>query len=263
MTFPVFQIDAFTDEVFQGNPACVVILQNWLSNEVMLKIARENAVAETAFLIPFEGEYLLRWFTPDIEMDLCGHATLAAAHAILNHIEPQRRRVAFQTCSGRLKVDQTAQGYLMQLPSRPPVEAELPLAISEAFSHAPVKVLKARDYMLVFDSEQVIQELQVERQIFDQVNLDPGGVIATAPGNNCDFVSRYFTPQATHLEDPVTGSAHCTLAPYWSNRLDKIELSARQLSERSGSLTCTLDGDYVNIEGQATTYLQGDIYCAT
>lgn len=262
MTFPLFQIDAFTDAVFQGNPACVVLLEKWLSQEVMLNIARENAVAETAFLIPGEGEYLLRWFTPDIEMDLCGHATLAAAHAVLHHIEPKRRRVAFSTKSGRLTVARQAQGYLMQLPSRPPAQADLPQVIADAFSHAPIEVLKARDYLLVFDSEQTIRELQVNRPVFDQINLNPGGVIATAPGDRCDMVSRYFTPQATILEDPVTGSAHCTLTPYWSDRLGKTELSAQQLSERGGSLTCTLDGDSVHIMGHAVSYLQGTIYCA-
>lgn len=253
----LYQVDAFTDHVFGGNPACVIPLEEWLPDEQLLLLARENAVAETAFFIKNEDGFSLRWFTPDIEMDLCGHATLATAHVIKTFFGYKQESVVFSSASGPLKVSFKDELYVLDFPSRKPVETTLPDIISRALDRQPLAVLKARDYVLVYGDEKDIQDIQINRQIFDQINLDPGGVIVTAQGSNCDFVSRFFTPQASILEDPVTGSAHCSLIPYWSERLHKKELTARQLSERIGTLYCTDSGERVLIAGNARTYSAG------
>ena len=210
MKLPIFQIDAFSDKVFRGNPACVVPLENWLKDEVLLKIAQENAVAETAFFVKRGRNFHLRWFTPDIEMDLCGHATLATAHCILSELKIVTKKVIFETLSGELEVSLNNGRYLMDLPRRDPTSASLPNEIKNALNIQPVKVLKARDYLLVYENQKNVEDIVIDRKIFAQININPGGVIVTAKGDSCDFVSRYFTPQATILEDPVTGSAHCT-----------------------------------------------------
>lgn len=262
-TLPLYQVDAFTSLLFHGNPACVVPLVKWLPVETMRRIAAENAVAETAFFInnghgqPIE----LRWFTPDIEMDLCGHATVATAHVLVQHLGyPADKPIEFHTKSGNLTVSVVATSYILDLPSRPATDADLPRSIALAFGPTPREVLKARDYMLVFDNEKQIQQLQPDRSILDQINLGTGGIICTARGDEVDFVSRFFTPQATIFEDPVTGSAHCTLTPYWAERLRKKTLTARQLSGRGGALHCTLTVDErVLIKGHAVTYLEGRI----
>ena len=221
MKLPIFQIDAFSDKVFMGNPACVVPLENWLQDEVLLKIAQENAVAETAFFVRRGKNFHLRWFTPDIEMDLCGHATLATAHCILSELKLESEKVIFETLSGELEVSLDNGRYLMDLPRRDPIAATLPNEIKNALNIQPVEVLKSRDYLLVYKNQKQIEDIVVNREIFDQININPGGVIITAKGDHYDFVSRFFTPQATILEDPVTGSAHCTLTPYWSKILNK------------------------------------------
>lgn len=259
-TYPIFQVDAFTQHLFRGNPACVVPLDHWPEDAVLLKIAAENAVPETAFFIPTAVGFHLRWFTPDIEMDLCGHATLATAHVIFRHLGFTDKVIRFESASGILTVDDAAAGYILDFPSRPPVAATLPPLIAEGIGATPREVWKARDYVLVFDDEATIRELRPDRARLDQVNLDPGGIIVTAPGKTSDFVSRFFTPQSTIFEDPVTGSAHCTLAPYWAQRLGKTTLTARQLSQREGELTCTLIHDRVQLQGYARTYLEGRIY---
>ena len=255
----LYQIDAFTDQVFKGNPACVVPLESWLEDQVMLNIAKENGVAETAFFIPTEKGFHLRWFTPEIEMDLCGHATLATAHCIFEHLGFEEDQILFESNSGLLTVKRVGQLYQMDFPSRMPVPDILPAIIGEALSIEPKLVLKSRDYVLVYDSEEDIKNIQVDRSLLDQINLDPGGVVVTALGKDCDFVSRYFTPQASILEDPVTGSAHCSLIPYWSNHLGKKKLKARQLSERGGVLFCEQFHERVLISGSAKTYLSGRI----
>ncbi len=262
-TLPLYQVDAFTSLLFHGNPACVVPLTKWLPVETMQRIAAENAVAETAFFInngpevPIE----LRWFTPDIEMDLCGHATLATAHVLVHHLaHPADKAITFHTKSGNLQVSVVATSYILDLPSRPPTEASLPRSLALAFGPTPREVLKARDYVLVFNTEKEIQELQPDRSILDQLDLGTGGIICTARGEEVDFVSRFFTPQATIFEDPVTGSAHCTLTPYWAERLRKKMMTARQLSARGGALHCTLTPDErVLLKGHAVTYLEGKI----
>ena len=259
MKLPIFQIDAFSDKVFGGNPACVVPLKNWLQDEVLLKIAQENAVAETAFFVRKGKNFHLRWFTPDIEMDLCGHATLATAHCILSELKLESEKVIFETLSGKLEVSLNNGRYLMDLPRRDPIAATLPDEIKNALNIQPKKVLKARDYLLVYENQKEIEDIVVNREVFDQINLNLGGVIVTAKGDHCDFVSRFFTPQATILEDPVTGSAHCTLTPYWSNKFLKKSMNAQQISERKGELICELKEDRVEISGKAITYFEGYI----
>ena len=257
MQYQIFQIDAFTNEVFKGNPACVVPLKEWLSDNVLLHIAKENAVAETAFFIQ-EGEiFHLRWFTPDLEMDLCGHATLATAHAILSELNYPSNSIHFKTRIGQLSVSFENNFYFLNFPSRKPEKVSLPQEIKSALNIQPKEVYKSRDYMLVYDNEQAIQDLQIHRPTFDKINLGTGGVIVTSKGKDVDFVSRFFTPQATILEDPVTGSAHCSLIPYWSAVLSKTKLSALQISERGGVLSCENKGDRVLIGGQAVTFSSG------
>ncbi|HKG08112.1 MAG TPA: PhzF family phenazine biosynthesis protein [Pedobacter sp.] len=257
---PCYQIDAFTDELFGGNPACVVVLQSWLPDNMLLKITQENAVPETAFFIP-EGEgFHLRWFTPEHEMDLCGHATLATAHVLKTELGYTGDRIRFNSKSGILEVEAKDNSYTLNFPSRKPDQAELPEIIAQSLNIKPVKVLKSRDYFLVYETEQDILNLKPDREKLNQISTAPGGIIVTAKGNDSDFVSRFFVPQASIFEDPVTGSAHCSLIPYWSEQLGKKEMNARQLSDRLGKLQCTHLGDRVLISGTAMTYSAGYIF---
>ena len=260
MKLDIYQIDAFTETIFGGNPACVVPLENWLSDEILLKISSENAVAETAFYVIYKDKVHLRWFTPEIEMDLCGHATLATAHVLISILNYPKNEIIFETLSGNLIVTFANDLYTLDFPSRKPLSCKLPEIISESLSIQPIETLKSRDYVLVFEKESDIKNINIERQTFDKINLETGGVILTAKGENSDFVSRFFTPQASIFEDPVTGSAHCSLIPYWSEKLNKIKLSAIQLSERKGFLSCEQKGDRVLISGKAKTYLIGSIF---
>lgn len=260
MKHTIYQIDAFTDRVFGGNSACVVPLENWLPNEILLKIAKENAVAETAFFVNKGDKIHLRWFTPEIEMDLCGHATLASAHCLSTIMKYDKEKIFFETLSGELIVEVENGLYKMDLPSRMPIADILPSTISKSLNIQPQEILKSRDYVLVYQNETEIRNIKIDRQLFDQINLNPGGVIVTAIGDNCDFVSRFFTPQASILEDPVTGSAHCSLVPFWSKRLNKKELYAQQVSDRIGKLYCEDRGDRVIISGQAKTYSVGSFW---
>jgi PhzF family phenazine biosynthesis protein len=260
MKLDLYQIDAFTNRIFGGNPACVVPLDTWLPDNILLNIARENAVAETAFFVDQGDKIHLRWFTPEIEMDLCGHATLAAAHCLKTILDYKADEIIFETLSGDLKVEIGEDSYKMDFPSRMPVADHLPESILKSLSIKPREVLKSRDYVLVYDSEAEVKNIKIDRMLFDQLNLDPGGVIITAAGDNCDFVSRFFTPQASILEDPVTGSAHCSLIPFWAARLNKSKLNALQVSERIGTLYCENKGDRVLISGQARTYSIGNIW---
>ena len=258
MKFQIYQVDAFAENVFEGNPACVVPLEKWLSDNLLLQIAKENAVAETAFFID-EGDCIhLRWFTPDIEIDLCGHATLATACILKRVLKYSSETIKFRTLSGELKVTYSNDLFLLDFPSRPAVSCDLPNEISSALNIQPKEVYKARDYLLVYENEEEIKNIQINRQIFDTINLGFGGVIVTSKGNEVDFVSRFFTPQATILEDPVTGSAHCTLIPYWSNMLSKDDLVALQLSERKGKLYCTNKSKRVIVGGKAIIYSKGE-----
>lgn len=260
MKYTLYRIDAFTDKVFGGNPACVVPLDKWLADDVLLKIARENAVAETAFFVVRGDKIHLRWFTPEIEMDLCGHATLATAHCLKTLLDYKSDEMIFETLSGDLIVKAENGLYKMDFPSRMPVADKLPAIISQSLNIQPKEVFKSRDYVLVYENETAIRNINIDRQLFNQINLDPGGVIVTAVGDNCDFVSRFFTPQASILEDPVTGSAHCSLIPFWAERLNKKELYAQQVSKREGKLYCEDRGNRVIIGGQAKTYSIGSFW---
>ncbi|MCF0058552.1 PhzF family phenazine biosynthesis protein [Dyadobacter sp. CY356] len=260
MTFELYQIDAFTESIFGGNPACVVPLQGWLPDELLLKITRENAVAETAFFVITGDRIHLRWFTPEIEMDLCGHATLATAHALKTILNYAKDEIIFDSLSGELLVTMRENMYFLNFPSRKAQPVDLPENIKKSLNIQPKSVFKARDYLLVYDTESEIRDIRIDRNHFDQINLDPGGVIVTAKGDYSDFVSRFFTPQASILEDPVTGSAHCTLIPHWSEKLGKNEMNAEQISERSGKLFCFDQGNRVLIGGKARTYSAGHFW---
>jgi PhzF family phenazine biosynthesis protein len=237
-----------------------VPLNNWLSDEILLKIAKENAVAETAFFVYKGDKIQLRWFTPEIEMDLCGHATLAAAHSLSTILNYNKNEIVFETLSGDLIVKIENERYKMDFPSRMPIADVLPKIISKSINTQPKEILKSRDYVLIYENETEIKNIKIDRQLFDQINLGTGGVIVTAIGDKCDFVSRFFTPQASIIEDPVTGSAHCSLIPFWSKRLNKKELYAEQISERLGKIFCEDKGDRVIISGQAKTYLIGEFW---
>lgn len=260
MKLELYQIDAFTDELFRGNPACVVPLKEWLPDEILLKIAAENAVAETAFFIDNGSTIHLRWFTPEIEMDLCGHATLATAHCLISILNYNKNEIIFETKSGDLTVIFKDGFYELNFPSRMPIDSVLPDIISKSLNIQPKEVFQSRDYVLVYDTEDDIKNIKIDRQTFDLINLDPGGVIVTAKGNYSDFVSRYFTSQASILEDPVTGSAHCSLIPFWSKRLGKKDLFAMQLSDRLGKLYCKDQDERVIIAGKAKTYSAGHLW---
>ena len=258
--FDIYQIDAFTNTIFGGNPACVVPLKSWLPDNTLLKITQENAVAETAFFVPKGNKFHLRWFTPEIEMDLCGHATLATAHCLKTILKYPSNNIVFETVSGNLSVAVKDGFYFLDFPSRIPVPAALTELIEKSLNIPPKEVYKSRDYVLVYDTEQEVKNIKINREVFDQINLGTGVVIVTSKGTSCDFVSRFFTPQASILEDPVTGSAHCSLIPFWAKKLDKKELSDMQLSKRKGILNCTDKNDRVIISGQAKTYSIGKLW---
>ena len=257
MKYDLFQIDAFTNKSFGGNPACVVPLNNWLNDDILQKITKENAVAESAFFVMKEHKIQLRWFTPEDEMDLCGHATLATAHALKTILDYKSDEIIFETLSGDLMVTKSNNVYNLDFPSRMPLPDVLPSNIAGSLNILPKEVLKSRDYVLVFENEAEIRNIKINKSLFDEINLDTGGVIITAKGDECDFVSRFFTPQASIFEDPVTGSAHCSLIPFWSRRLNKKVLHAFQISERMGELFCEDKGDRVIISGEAKTYSIG------
>lgn len=260
MKLAIYQVDAFTNQLFTGNPACVVPLGNWLPENLLLKIARENAVPETAFFVSKGEKIHLRWFTPEIEMDLCGHATLATAHCLKSVLNYPGNIINFETMSGDLQVTVNGQFYDLDFPSRMPLPAELPENIGKALNIKPLEVFKARDYVLVYASQHEVEQIKIDRLQFDKVNLGRGGVIVTSKGETCDFVSRFFTPQASILEDPVTGSSHCSLTPFWAQRLKKHKLTARQLSERGGELICYDKKTRVVISGQAVMFSEGNFW---
>lgn len=262
MKIQIFQIDAFTNKLFGGNPAAVCPLKEWLDDELLQKIAAENNLAETAYFVQLDdGSFHLRWFTPQHEMDLCGHATLASAFVIFNELNHKKTRIDFQSKSGSLSVTKEGDLLVLDFPSRPPVKTELPSIIQRSLSIQPKQVLKSRDYVLVYETEDDILNVEIDQHLLNQINLDPGGIIITAQANSsdADFVSRFFTPQAVVFEDPVTGSAHCSLIPFWADQLQKTKLEAVQLSDRIGEISCELTGNRVKIKGNAIKYLSGII----
>ena len=262
MRLPIYQIDAFTDSVFAGNPAAVVPLESWLPDATLLSIAAENNLAETAFFVPQGDGYELRWFTPTVEMDLCGHATLASAFAIATILEWGSSHITFTTrMAGVLTVTRDGDLYTLDFPSRPPVPlVEAPAGLAEALGGPqPVTVLKSRDLLVVYEDEAAVRALAPDMSAL--ARLDAFATCVTAPGRDgVDFVSRFFAPGGGVPEDPVTGSAHCTLIPYWAERLGKTRMEARQVSARGGALACELAGDRVKIGGKAVLYMEGSIF---
>lgn len=258
MAIPVFQVDAFTSLVFGGNPAAVCPLEEWLADDTLQAIAAEHNLSETAYLRrSAPGLYGLRWFTPVVEVDLCGHATLASALIVFDHLEPWLTEVGFDTRSGRLVVRRAEGRLSMDFPARKPTPCEAPAALVEGLRLAPQQVLKSRDFVAVYTSEDEVRSLTPDMSLLKQ--LPSLGVIATAPGKEADFVSRFFAPQSGVDEDPVTGSAHSTLIPYWAERLEKRQLHALQVSRRQGELWCTDRGERVDIAGHAVLYSRGTI----
>ena len=257
MRLPVYQVDAFTSKLFAGNPAAVMLLKRFLPNETLLAIAAENNLSETAFLVKEGEHYRLRWFTPACEVPLCGHATLASAAVVLERLEPERDMVCFQTASGALTVKRVGSGYTMDFPASPVKTVPIPEEAAVALGANPVEVWKNDRFLLVLLADaQVMRTLQPRMGAVAQ--LDPHGVIVTAPGDGgYDFVSRFFAPAMGIDEDPVTGSAHCVLTPFWAARLGKSEFRAHQASRRGGELTCRLRGERVEMEGRCVFFLEG------
>jgi predicted PhzF superfamily epimerase YddE/YHI9 len=259
MTIPIYQVDAFTENLYGGNPAAVCPLREWLPAPQMQKIAAENNLAETAFFIPQGNDFELRWFTPEVEIDLCGHATLAVAHVLFTLLNYEREVIHFHTLkAGTLTVYRISDKYMMDFPSRVPEASHAPPGLIEAIGGRPVEVLRSRDYLVVYEKESDVVSLAPDFLALSKI--DSVGFIVTAPGDNSDFVSRFFAPAAGINEDPVTGSAHCNLIPYWANRLGKNDMHAYQISARRGELWCQLKGDRVLMSGRAVTYLKGEIY---
>jgi predicted PhzF superfamily epimerase YddE/YHI9 len=261
MRLDIFQVDAFTSKPFGGNPAAVVPLDAWLPDETMQSIALENNLSETAFFVREGDVYGLRWFTPTFEIDLCGHATLASAFVIFDVLGSDENVLRFQTKSGELTVERVGERLVMDFPSRPPVACELPTGLFEAIGKEPIEVLRSRDYFLVYETEQDI--LDIRPNFSKLAEIPTHAVIVTAKGESSEFVSRFFAPEAGIDEDPVTGSAHCNLIPYWAEKLGKTELFARQVSARGGELYCELAGGRVKIGGHAMLYMKGEIYVGT
>lgn len=253
----MYQVDAFTDSVFKGNPAAVCPLSEWLPAETMQAVAAENNLSETAFFVKNESGYDLRWFTPAVEVDLCGHATLASAFVLFNLLGEQSDRLAFHTKSGTLTVTREGDLLALDFPSRPPAPAEPCAGLFESLGSRPTALLAARDYLAVYDSEEQVEALKPDMEGLK--HIDRFAVIVTAPGKSCDFVSRFFAPAKGVPEDPVTGSAHCTLIPYWAARLGKNQLRARQISQRGGDLVCKLRNDRIQIAGHGALFLKGEI----
>ena len=257
MELTLYQIDAFTDKVFSGNPAAVCPLYEWLPDLTLQAIAQENNLSETAFYVPIENGFHIRWFTPAAEVDLCGHATLATAFVILNHTGYDKDTIRFNSRSGDLFVTKNEDSLSMDFPSQPVLPCSTPPGLVEGLGKSPTEVLASKDYLVVFDNEKDI--LAIQPDFVTLSKLDLRGVIITAQGKNVDFVSRFFCPKLGVNEDPVTGSAHCALTPYWADKLGKTKLSALQLSKRTGILACELKGDRVIITGKAVMYMKAKI----
>jgi len=257
MKLPLYQIDAFTSRMFRGNPAAVVLLDAWLPDATLRAIAAENNLAETAFVVVRGDVMPLRWFTPTVEVDLCGHATLAAAHVLLRYNFPSATHVSFSTRSGNLVVTRDGEFLSMDFPSRPGTPVELTPTLVSALGVRPRVAYAARDLLAIFDSESQILNFLPDFQRI--AALDTFALIVSAPGDTADYVYRFFAPRQGIPEDPATGSANCTLVPYWAARLGRAELVAQQLSARGGDLRCTLRGDRVLIAGCTAEYLRGEI----
>lgn len=258
MELPIYKVDAFTTAVFAGNPAAVCPLEEWLPDETLQAIANENNLSETAYFVRTGDRFHLRWFTPTVEVDLCGHATLASAYVFFEVLENRDETVTFDTKSGELTVRRKGDLLEMDFPSRPAAQVDIHNGLIKSLGGLPVEILAARDYLVRYHSEAEVRALEPDMESLK--HIDRFAVIATAPGSHCDFVSRFFAPAQGVPEDPVTGSAHCTLVPYWAEELGKDTLTARQVSRRGGELYCHLAGGRVQIAGRAALYLKGTIF---
>jgi len=257
MDIPIHQVDAFADALFQGNPAAVCPLTEWIPDTLLQSIAAENNLSETAFYVRKSDGWQIRWFTPTTEVDLCGHATLAAAHVLFGLSDAQSSHVTFESRSGPLNVFRDGDVLTLDFPAQPAIPSEIPDQLVDALGVRPIELYRAADFMAVFKREKDIADISPDFRRLAM--LDTRGVIITAQGDDFDFVSRFFAPRYGIDEDPVTGSAHCTLAPYWAKRLGRSDLTARQLSRRSGTLRCSVVADRVRISGRAVTYMTGTI----
>ena len=260
MAIPYYHVDAFTGELFAGNPAGVCMLSAFLADSTMRKIAAENRHSNTAFVVPrADGDFDLRWFTPEVEDDLCGHATLASAY-VLTLLKHTAWPVRFHTRSGVLTVTREQDGFELDFPARPPQPCATPVELLPALGLKTAQVMRSRDYLVVVDDAEQVRALAPNIAALAKLDTGIGGAIVTAPGEgDVDYVCRFFAPAVGIAEDPATGSIHCTLAPYWAGRLGKRTLGAQQLSARGGSMQCQIAGDRVEIVGQARLYLQGTI----
>ena len=257
-SYTFYQVDAFTSTLFGGNPAAVCPLETWLPDQVMQKLAAENNLSETAFFVKENEGFHLRWFTPEYEIDLCGHATLATAFVLFNYLNFEQDVIKFRTKSGVLEVRKKGDLIELNFPSRMPQPCVAPDALLKGINLLPSKVLKSRDYFLVYDDEAVIKQIVPDFNYLNQ--LDAIGVIVTAASKEVDFVSRFFVPNSVIGEDPVTGSAHCNLIPYWAKELGKTTLTAKQISAREGELFCEDKGERVTMAGNAVLYSKGEFY---
>ena len=261
MKIPLYQIDAFASKLFEGNPAAVCPLDKWLPDEIMQSIAAENNLSETAFFVPRGNSFHIRWFTPASEVDLCGHATLAAAYILFNTLGYKKDKIEFDSKSGILAVTKDNEWLVMDFPAQPPVSCDIPEEIIKAFNIEPIECLKSEDFIVVFEREIDIESAHPD---FGQlIKLDLRGVIITAKSSRYDFVARFFAPKYGIPEDPVTGSAYTQLAPYWVSKIGPKRFSVKQMSSRGGELTCELVGDRVLISGRAVKYLEGTIKIET
>ena len=257
MKLPIFQVDAFTNQAFSGNPAAICPLDSWLEDEIMQKIASENNLSETAFFVNRGDYYQIRWFTPQTEIELCGHATLASAWVIMNRIQKDQSKVVFGSHSGELKVKREGDIFLLDFPVHRANKCETPANLIEGLGVQPQEVLASNYYLVIYESEDIVRELRPYMKHLKE--LDRIGVIVSAPGIKVDFVSRFFAPAVGIPEDPVTGSAHCTLIPYWAEKLGKTKLEALQVSERGGEVHCEYKDERVIIGGEARLFLEGTI----
>ena len=260
MVLKIYQVDAFAEKIFKENPAAVIPLDNWLEEVLMQKIAMENNLSETAFFVKSGNSYHLRWFTPEYEIDLCGHATLASAYIIKNFIEPHLQEISFTTeKAGILRASSVNGTYALDFPSRMPQACEVPEKLLASLGiGTAAEILKSRDYFVVLPNEETVKNVEPDFTLMKE--LDAIGVIITAKGHIADVVSRCFYPGAGIPEDPVTGSAHCNIVPYWSKKLNKNKLFCQQLSQRGGELHCEQQGDRVLLSGQCVLFLEGEIY---
>jgi len=258
MNIPFFQVDAFTDRLFGGNPAGICPLEQWLEDEVMQKIAMENNLSESAFFIKKDEGFHIRWFTPKVEVNLCGHATLASAHVIFQYLGHKPQVISFESRSGMLNVRKENELLVLDFPANKPQRTGLPEDFVQSLNITPVQCYRGKeDYLLLYKSQQEIEALIPDFKKLEKI--DARAVIVTAPGNQADFVSRFFAPRVGVDEDPVTGSAHTVLIPFWAEKLGKTEMKALQLSRRGGTLFCRLRDNRVDIGGKAVTYLKGEI----